>query len=463
MAIITNPPALAATRNGSWPMLAVLLIGQLMCTVDALIVNVAMPTIGAHLHADGAQLQLITGGYTGAYAMLLITGARLGHRYGPRRTYLSGVAVFTAASLACACAPDGPALIGFRFVQGAGAALLVPQIFSIIQLRFTGQARLRALSAYAAVLSCGGVLGMILGGIIVTANLFGTSWRPVFGVNVPIGIALAVLVPAMIPADGPRSQSGRLDVAGLVTSSAAVLAVVLPLALGHQSGWPAWTFASMAAGVALAIVFVRTQRRAAKRCVLPLLNLRVLRSPGLRGGLAALSLSQVGYGSLLFVYTLYLQLGRHESALRAGLTYLPLSVTFGLVSYWWRRLPARLHGVLPAAGLVLTGAGLLLLASAGYGGLALIGIGLGLAVSPLFTRSLAHVPPDQAADASGLLTTTVQLSQLIGVAAVGSLYLSLGTHALPASAGVLAALAFAAAAIAGLRPASSKGSKPVIE
>jgi MFS family permease len=118
------------------------------------------------------------------------------------------------ASAACACAPDGPALIAFRFIQGAGAALLVSQIFSIIQLRFTGPARVRALSAHAAVLSGGGVTGMILGGVIVTANLFGMSWRPVFGVNVPIRIALALLVPRTIPADGRGGRAGRMDVLG---------------------------------------------------------------------------------------------------------------------------------------------------------------------------------------------------------------------------------------------------------
>jgi MFS family permease len=451
MAVITQPQAVTRTRSSSWPVLAVLLIGQLMCTVDALIVNVAMPTIGSHLHADGAQLQLITGGYTIAYAMLLITGARLGHRYGPRRTYLAGVAAFTAASLACACAPDGPALIAFRFVQGAGAALLVPQIFSIIQLRFTDQARVRALSAYAAVLSCGGVLGMILGGVIVTT----AGWRPVFGVNVPIGIALALLVPRMIPADDnpgdkPAGDATRFDIAGLITASAAVLLIVIPLVLGHQLGWPVWTFASIGAGLLLAAVFVKIEQRVER----PLLNLRVLRSRGLPGGLTALVLSQVGYGSLLFVFTLYLQVHEHESALRAGLTYLPLSVTFGLVSYNWRRLPAKVHGVLAPAGLVVTGVGFSLLSVSSYAGLALVGVGLGLAVSPLFTRSLANVPPDQAADASGVLTTTVQLGQLTGIATVGSLYLSLRHDALPVSAAVLSGLLLVAAVVAGLRTAS---------
>src|SRR6266851_1016580 len=198
MVLQTHRPAAGEQTAASAPgrgglMLAVLLLGQFMCVVDVLVVNVAMPSIARDLHASGASLQLLVGGYTIAYAMLLITGARLGDRCGRRRTHLAGVIVFTSASLACALAPDSQVLVGFRFVQGAGAAVLVPQVFSIIQLTFTGAARARALSAYAAVLSAGAVAGLVLGGVVVTANLFGTGWRPFFAINVPIGIVLAGL------------------------------------------------------------------------------------------------------------------------------------------------------------------------------------------------------------------------------------------------------------------------------
>ena len=213
MALPTRRPApgaeTAQNAPGGWLMLAVLLLGQFMCVIDVLVVNVTMPSIATSLHASGASLQLIVGGYTIAYAMLLITGARIGDRYGRRRTYLAGVLVFTAASLACALAPDSQALIGFRFVQGAGAAVLVPQVFSIIQLTFTGPARARALSAYAAVLSAGAVAGLVLGGVVVTANLFGTSWRPVFAINVPLGIVLALLVPRLVPPTSRQPSRAR--------------------------------------------------------------------------------------------------------------------------------------------------------------------------------------------------------------------------------------------------------------
>jgi MFS family permease len=345
MVLQTHRPAAGEQTAASAPgrgrlMLAVLLLGQFMCVVDVLVVNVAMPSIARDLHASGASLQLVVGGYTIAYAMLLITGARLGDRCGRRRTYLAGVIVFTSASLACALAPDSQVLVGFRFVQGAGAAVLVPQVFSIIQLTFTGAARARALSAYAAVLSAGAVAGLVLGGVLVTANLFGTGWRPVFAINVPIGIVLALLVPRLVPADEPRDEprdephatrgaTRGLDLAGLPAAVSAVLLIVLPLVLGHEAGWPAWSFGCVAAGVALAAVFVLIERRVATRGGDPLLNLGVLRAPALPSGLAALACTQVGYGGLLFAFTLHLQAGLGQSALRAGLSYLPMAAAPG--------------------------------------------------------------------------------------------------------------------------------------
>ena len=441
MALQTRRPAAgqetAAPARAHWLMLAVLLLGQFMCIIDVLVTNVAMPSIAASLHASGASLQLVVGGYTIAYAMLLITGARLGDRYGRRRAYLAGVLVFTAASLACALAPDSQALIGFRLVQGAGAAVLVPQVFSIIQLNFTGPARARALSAYAAVLSAGAVTGLVLGGVVVTADLFGTGWRPVFAINVPIGIVLAAAVPRLVPPDAPVGRTKKLDLAGLGAAACAVLLIVLPLVLGREEGWPAWGFGCIAAGVGLAVGFVLIERRVAARGGDPMLNLAVLRAPALPSGLVTLAATQIGYGGLLFAYTLHLQAGLGESALRAGLSYLPFAAVFGLAGYNWRRLPAAARRVLVPAGLTVGILAYLALAaglhSAGshggitaltWTGLAAVGLGLGLSVSPLLTQSLTHVPAARAADASGLLTTTVQLGQLLGVAAIGSVYLS---------------------------------------
>jgi len=330
----------AGVARGRWLMLIVLLAGQFMALLDVTIVNVAMPTIGRTLHATGAELQLVVAGYTVSYAMMLITGARMGDLFGRRRMFLIGVLVFTVASLACGIAPGIEILIAARFVQGAGAAAMIPQIMSVIQVRFSGAARARALSAYTAVLSSGFVAGQVVGGVLVTANLFGQSWRPVFLVNVPIGLAVLALVPLVMPADEPGQHRRRLDLTGLAIAVPAVFLVVLPLMLGHQEDWPGWIFACMAGGVVLAAVFAGVERRIADRGGDPLLNLAVLRAPGLVPGLAAVAVLMITYGGFLFSFALHLQAGLGNSALRAGLTFAPCAVVFGLCGYFWRRLPS---------------------------------------------------------------------------------------------------------------------------
>jgi MFS family permease len=458
----TEPP------GHRWLMLAVLLGGQFMALLDAFVVNVAMPSIGADLHASGAALQLVVGGYTAAYAMLLITGARLGSRYGLRRMYLLGLVVFTAASLACGLAPDAAALIADRCVQGAAAALMVPQIMSVIQLRFDGAARATALSAFGVVVSAGAVVGVVLGGILVSANLLGASWRPVFLINVPFGILLAVAVPRLVPAGAPRPAgpgARRLDLAGLAILAPAVCLVVLPLVLGHSLGWPPWTLACIAAGLLLAGAFARAERAVAAHGGDPLVDLAVLRTPGLAAGLGTLSAVMTGYGAFLFVFTLHLQAGLGESALRAGLSFVPMAGMFGLVGYFWRKLPARVHPVLAPAGVAGCAVAYLGIAAAVRGGaaggpvlwlaLAVAGAGLGASIPPLLTQSLVGVPPRLAADASGLVTTVVQFSQVIGVAGFGTVYLSLAQRGgtAPAASGhalAVTSVLFALLALTGL-------------
>ena len=412
----------AAAERRRWIMLGVLVTGQFMALLDATIVNVAMPTIGADLHTSGSALQLVVAGYTITYAMLLITAARLGNLLGTRWVFFAGLATFTAASLACGLAPNVGSLVAARFVQGAGAA------------------RARALSVYATVIAVGAVAGQVVGGVIVSADLFGTGWRPVFLLNVPIGLVLAVLVPRLVP-PGRVPGGRRLDLAGLVTASGAVLLIVLPLVLGREQGWPVWTWASLVAGLALAVAFVRVERVIAARGGDPLLNLNVLRAPGMTAGVLALAAGMITYGGFLFTLALHLQLGLGDTALRAGLTFAPAAATFGAVGYYWRRLPVGVHHALTPVGLGLSAVGYLgigLSLHAGGSGepwltptLVLLGLGFGAALSPLLSQALVNVPLSAAADASGLLTTTMQLSQVIGVAIYGTLFLNLAGHVRP--------------------------------
>ncbi|MFD3531596.1 MFS transporter [Streptomyces sp. NPDC058664] len=446
------------------PLLGVVLAAQFMALLDVFIVNVAAPTIRSELSASGAALQLVVAGYTIAYAVLLITGARLGDLFGHRRTYLAGLALFTAASLACGLAADTGQLIAFRIAQGAGSALMIPQVLSLIQRHFTGERRVRALSAYSAVLATGAAAGQVVGGVLVSADLFGTGWRPVFLVNAPIGVALLVLGARVLPRD-PRKGSTRaraLDLPGLLLLAAAVSLLTVPLVLGQEQDWPLWSWLSLGGSLAVLALFGAYESALSRRGGAPLIAPRVLRLPGMGRAVLWITMAMGVNAGFLFTLTLHLQGGLGHSALRAGLTFGPAAVVFGTVGLTWRRLPVRLHRALVPGGFLLTAAAVvavgLLLGDAGTGGWALhpalgaLGAGISLAFSPALTGALAAVRPEDAADASGLLATVTQLGQLIGVAAFGTLFL--GAAAGPGareSADALwaTALALAVAAIIG--------------
>ncbi|WP_369216672.1 MFS transporter [Streptomyces flavofungini] len=451
-----------------------MLAAQFMALLDAFIVNVAAPTIQTELHASGAGLQLVIAGYTITYAVLLITGARLGDRLGHRRVYLVGLSVFTIASLACGLAGSTGELIAFRLVQGAGSAVLIPQVLSLIQRGFAGEARVRALGAYSAVLATGAAAGQVLGGVLVSADLLGTGWRPVFLVNVPVGVVLLVLAFRVLPRDeGAALAAGRargFDPPGLVLLGAAVSLFTVPLVLGQQKGWPLWSWLSLAAAAVLFALFCAYETRLARRGGAPLVAPRLLRAPGM--GLAVFRIAAVMAvnSGFLFVLTLHIQDGLGYSALRAGLTFAPAAVVFGAVGLTWRRWPLPLQRALIPGGFALAAVAMtamgLLLRDGGDGGLWLyaafagVGAGLSLGFGPTLTRALATVRAEDAADASGLLATVTQLGQLTGVACFGALFLhrlessesfeSFGGPGAYSSADALLVCAYALASVAAL-------------
>ncbi|MFK4100091.1 MFS transporter [Streptomyces sp. NPDC019531] len=442
-----------------------MLAAQFMALLDVFIVNVAAPTIGTELHASGAELQLVIAGYAITYSVLLITGARLGERFGHGRVHLAGLALFTAASLACGLAQGATELIVFRLVQGAGSAVMIPQVLSLIQRNFTGEARAKALGAYSAVLAVGAAAGQVVGGILVSADLFGTGWRPVFLVNVPVGVVLLAVGSRVLPPGDratPRNRTRGLDLPGLVLLGAAVSLFTVPLVLGQEQDWPLWSWLSLLTAAVLFAVFCWYESRLARRGGAPLITPSVVRHPGM--GLAAFRILAVMAvnGGFLFALTLHVQGGLGFSALRTGLTFAPTAIVFGLVGLTWRGWPASWHRLLTPAGflvLALGAAGVGLVLKGGDSGgpllpvvYAVVGVGLALAFSPTLTRALATVPPEYAADASGLLATVAQLGQLTGVAGFGTLFLnrleSLGPSEAYTSAEALLACMFALAGTA---------------
>jgi EmrB/QacA subfamily drug resistance transporter len=425
-----RPGTVASSARG---LLAILLTGQFMAILDTSIVNIAAPSVRDDLGASGAALQLIVAGYTIAYAVLLITGARVGARWGHRRMYLLGLAGFTLASLACGLAADTGQLIAFRFLQGAGAALMIPQVLSLIQRAFDPTGRARALSLYAAVLAGGSVFGQVAGGVLVSADLFGTGWRPVFLVNVPIGVALLLAGRRWLPVD-PGDPDRRLDLPGLLVLSPTVLAFIVPLVLGHEQGWPAWGWISLAASAIGLLAFLSVERRVPA----PLIPARVLRVRTVALSVVVLFGSFTVYGGWMFALAVYVQNGLGYDPLHTGLMFFPGAVGFATASLSWRRLPEGWHrGLIPAGLAVATMSMALLALVAGSGSLrgpyplalsavfCLHGLGMGAAFSPVMSVAVSQVAPADAANASGLLTTVLQLSQAIGVATFGSLYLSL--------------------------------------
>jgi len=463
-----------------WGALAVVLAGQFMAVLDASVVNVAAPSIHATLHTSGAGLQLVIAGYVITYAVFLVTGARLGDILGHRRMFLAGLATFTLASLGCGLAPSTAVLVTLRFVQGAGAAAMIPQVLSLIQRTFTGPARARPMRLYAAVLAGGAVTGQVVGGVLVSADLLNGTWRPVFLINVPIGLALFLAGTRALPA-GPGAPGRTLDLAGLATLTPAVLALVLPLVLGQSEQWPAWGWACLAGSAVLFAAFAVVERRVAARGGAPLVPGRLLRLPGAAAGIAALFCVMAVFGGFFFALALHLQGGLGDSPMRAGLLFAPAGLAFAVVSLNWQRLPGSQPMVVSIAGFGCYAAGLLLLAAVlrggGHGGAwfavaqLLTGGGMAAAFSPLMTAVVMRVPVADAADATGVIVTVNQLALVVGVATFGTLYLNLAgrlpdgvaggfrlvsAHAVAVTCVLLAAGALAGAALATARARATR-------
>jgi MFS family permease len=418
-------------------LLGVLLAGPFMAQADATIANVATPSIHADLGASGAALELVIGGYLIAFAVLLITGARLGQTFGYRRIFLLGVGVFTLASLLCSLAPSPVLLVLARVLQGSGAALMFPQTLTGIQLNFTGDERKRAIGLYAIALSTGAVTGQILGGALISADIAGSQWRAIFLINIPVGAAIIAAAWWCLPADAQRTAR-HLDLPGVATLSASLLLVVLPLVLGRSEGWPAWVWICLGASVPAVALFLAIERRIAARGGSPLVNVQVLAQPPVCWALLTLLAATGTYYALLFTLAQYLQQGLGDSPLVSGLTLVPWVAAFGLAGQLVRRLPPRMTPLTPAAGCLLLAAAYaaistmlftghhaqaLLIVLLGFGGL-----GLGIQFSALIRHLTTVVPAGYAADISGVSTTALQIGGAIGVAAFGTLYLSLATH-----------------------------------
>jgi len=415
------------------PSLVTLLAGQAMASMDGEILVIAAPSLRADLHASGAQLQLIVGMYTLAFGALVVTGARLGDVLGHRRVFLLGLTAFTLASLAGGLAPTPSVLIGAVALQGAAAALMTPQVLSIIQLQFAGETRARAIGAYSMVLAAGVAAGMVLGGLLVTAHMLAAAWRPALLLNAPIGAVVLLAARRHLPHVAGGAQR-RLDPAGAAALAAALLALIVPVTFGRDAGWPSWVWPCLAVCVLALAGFVRLERRIAARGDDPLFDLDVLKPPGVAAGVGAVALVMACYAGFLVSLTLHLQGSLGFSALQAGLIFAAYASGFATASLTWTRAGATVRDRLPIAGALVMAAVLLgvgLIARRGGWPVAPMtalllcgGAAHACAFSPLAARLTTVVRAEQAANLSGLVLTASLVGQVIGVAVFVGIYLS---------------------------------------
>jgi EmrB/QacA subfamily drug resistance transporter len=461
---ITQPlqPRFSLARAGRWAPLPVLLAGTFIMVLDFFIVNVALPSIQSGLHASSSAIEWIVAGYGLTSAVFLVTGGRVGDRLGRRRTFSLGLGLFTLASAVCGIAPDATTLVIARLVQGIGGALLMPNVMAIIGVAYSGEDRVKALSAYGMVMGLAAVGGQLLGGILVQVDLFGLGWRTCFLINVPIGIAALLMAPRAVP-ESREAHATKLDLAGTLLLTAGLTALVLPLLDGRLHGWPTWTWISLAASPLLLAAFALQQRALARRGGAPLIDPRLFVHRTFTAGLLAQLVFWSGQASFFLVLALYLQSGRGLSALHAGLVFTILAVAYLAASMRAPELAVK-HGreVLAAGALTLAAGHVVLLITIGeigvggsiaalIPGLILVGAGMGLGITPLTTIILSGMRPEQAGAASGALTTMQNVGNAIGVALIGVIFFgALHSGFAPAFQWSLAALAAILVGVGGL-------------
>jgi EmrB/QacA subfamily drug resistance transporter len=443
----THPITESVRRNPlRWLVFAVVLAANVMDLMDSTIVNVAGPSIRSALGGSASTLQWLSAGYTLAFAVFLITGARLGDMYGRRRLFLIGSAGFTLTSAACAVAPSPSVLIAFRVLQGAFGALMIPQGFGMLKESFDEDEMGKVFAAFGPMMMLALLAAPILAGALVEANLWGIGWRLVFLINVPIGIATLAGAVRVLPRTIAHPGM-KLDIGGMTLVGLALTAVIYPLIQGRTDGWPVWTFVMLGAGAALLGGFGVFERH---RHGDPLIEPALLTNRTYTSGILVALAFFGAFGGLLLCVSLFAQLGEGFSPIHAGLTLLPMVVGMLAGMGAGMALVTRLGRHLLHAGVAVVAAGTVVLALTLTGavtastldlapGLVLIGAGAGLSMGQLFDFILASVGMDEVGSASGVLEAVQQLSSAIGVAALGTIFFSafadhLPTHALAVTA-----------------------------
>ncbi|MEV4578227.1 MFS transporter [Nonomuraea jabiensis] len=409
-----------------WAALPVLLVAVFVTTLDFFVANLAVPSIRADLRAGDAAVQFVVAGYGLAYAAGLITSGRLGDLYGHRRMFRAGLALFTLASAGCGLAGDAAWLVAARVAQGVAAALLAPQVLTLLGELYRGADRATAFRWYGTAVGLAGVSGQVIGGALVATDPLGLGWRACFLVNVPVGAAALAMAGRLLPRPlpspraAPRPPRAGLDLVGTGLVTAGQVAIVLPLIEGREQGWPPWAWWCLAASGPVLAVFVRRQRRLAASGRTPLLDLGVFADRAFAWGLVAVALLFGTSAGLSFVLALYLQDGLGLDPLAAGAVCTALNAGFFAASLRPGRFgaPVLLLGLCLLYDVVARAAQPYQVAVA----LVVVGAGMGLIMSPLLSSVLSAVRPERAGATAGVLGTVQETGGVLGCTITGTVF-----------------------------------------
>jgi len=430
---IVAETATALAHSRRWLILGVVLVGSFMAILDVFIVTQGLPSIKTTLGAGVSDLELVVSAYSLVYAVFLITGGRLGDILDRKRIFLAGMTVFTIASALAGYAPSASFLIGARALQGFGAALMYPQVLSIIQVTFKGSERALALGLFAATGGIGAITGNIVGGLLIQINLGGLAWRPIFLVNVPIGI-FGILAGFLVLHPSRTERAPKLDLPGVGLISLFLVMLILPLAEGQQVGWPNWMLTLLVLSFPVLGIFVIYERRRTDKGEDPLVDMDLFRHRSFAVGIPLTLLYYVTASGLFFTLVLFLQSGLGYSPEISGLSFAMFNIGFITASLLGPRLVHRFGTrVLSLAYILETvGLGWIILALNSYGsGLTIyelaapfivFGGGAGFALSPLLGVILSGVPSQEAGEASGVVSTSFQIGNTIGISLFGLLF-----------------------------------------
>lgn len=428
-----DTPAPRFARQGL--ALAVLFVGAFLAPLDYFIVNLALPSIRTGLNATDAQLQLVVSAYASVYAVLLITGGRLGDLFGRRRMFMTGMAAFVIASALCGFATSGHMLVISRIVQGMAAAIMAPQVLATIRAVVPLHQQTRVMSFYGFVFGLSSIVGQLGGGALITYHPFGLDWRIIFLINIPIGVAAFFGTWKFVPENQPATRTG-LDMKGVALLSAVLLLVIYPMTHGREAGWPAWTFAMFALAVPAFALFVATEKRVERGGGHPLVDLQLFRNRAFALGLVLAFLFYCN-SAFFLTYGIYLQTGLHWTPLASGIAIMPFAIGFVIGPLTSPAVVKRIGGHVLTLGFSMMTLGFTITGWAAseaaapdlafYAGLVCAGVGHGLLLPSIMRIVLLEVAPEKAGLASGVVSSTLQIGSAFGTAAIsGAFFGALG-------------------------------------